>query len=54
MGGRRQCFWDGATFTSVRSPGSNEPVAGDDQSAREVFDEFVSGKRSAGGRSRAI
>lgn len=42
----RQCFWDGATFTSVRSPGSNEPVKVLIKPAREVFDEFVSGNRT--------
>ena len=41
----RQCFWDGATFTSVRSPGPGEPVQVLIRPAREVFDEFVSGKR---------
>jgi hypothetical protein len=41
----RQCFWDGATFTSVRPPAPGEPVQVMIRPAREVFDEFVSGKR---------
>jgi hypothetical protein len=40
-----QCFWEGATFTSVRSPGTGEPAQVLIRPAREVFDEFISRKR---------